>query len=193
MFLQRILALSGPSGVGKTATIKALASEMGLEVLEWVEGAEEHGIGGSFGEYLLSFTFSHPNLKLISFGCFSGAESLISRFTSFLSRASAPSLSFSSKSASSSSHQPTTRKLLLLDDLPNISHSGTRQAFQAALLEFATFWTPSSSPLVVVVTDPGDGGKAGESWMDHRRDDGWDLRAVLGLELSEGPYTRVVK
>ncbi|KAL7416899.1 Rad17 cell cycle checkpoint protein-domain-containing protein [Mrakia frigida] len=166
---RRILALSGPSGVGKTATIKALASEMGLEVLEWVEGAEEHGIGGSFG-----------------------AESLISRFTSFLSRASAPSLSFSSKSASSSSHQPTTRKLLLLDDLPNISHSGTRQAFQAALLEFATFWTPSSSPLVVVVTDPGDGGKAGESWMDHRRDDGWDLRAVLGLELSEGPYTRVV-
>lgn len=117
---------------------------------------------------------------------FAGAESLISRFTSFLSRASAPSLSFSFSSTSS-------RKLLLLDDLPNISHSGTRQAFQAALQDFATFWTPSSAPLAIVVTEPGDGGKAGESWMDHKRGDGWDLRAVLGLELSEGPYTRVVK
>ena len=47
---RRILALSGPSGVGKTATVRALATELGLEVVEWVEGAEENGIGGDFGQ-----------------------------------------------------------------------------------------------------------------------------------------------
>lgn len=51
---RRILALSGPSGVGKTATVRALASELGLEVVEWVEGAEENGIGGDFGQSLVA-------------------------------------------------------------------------------------------------------------------------------------------
>lgn len=35
---RRVLVLSGPAGAGKTATVKALANEMGAEIVEWKEG-----------------------------------------------------------------------------------------------------------------------------------------------------------
>ena len=35
MVEQRILALTGPTGSGKTATVKVLARELGFELIEW--------------------------------------------------------------------------------------------------------------------------------------------------------------
>jgi ABC-type hemin transport system ATPase subunit len=32
---QRILAMTGPAGTGKTSTLKVLSQEMGFEILEW--------------------------------------------------------------------------------------------------------------------------------------------------------------
>jgi cell cycle checkpoint protein len=45
-----VLALTGPAGVGKTTTIRCVARDLGVEVLEWVEGAEEWGIGGEISQ-----------------------------------------------------------------------------------------------------------------------------------------------
>lgn len=43
---QRIIVLTGPAGVGKTACIKAVADEMDCELVEWAEGFEEWGMSG---------------------------------------------------------------------------------------------------------------------------------------------------
>lgn len=51
---QRILALTGPSGVGKTTALRTVARELGVEIVEWVEGAEEYAIGSSVGVHRLS-------------------------------------------------------------------------------------------------------------------------------------------
>lgn len=46
---RRILVLSGPAGVGKTTTLKLIAKELNVEVVEWEEGAEEWSMGGQIG------------------------------------------------------------------------------------------------------------------------------------------------
>ncbi|KAJ2777741.1 RFC checkpoint protein Rad17, partial [Coemansia javaensis] len=44
-------------------------------------------------------------------------------------------------------------KLILLDDLPNIAHRGTRESFAAALARFVAVPARRSFPMVVVVTE----------------------------------------
>lgn len=44
---QRILLLSGPAGAGKATTVRVLAKDMGIDLMEWGEGAEEWSMGGS--------------------------------------------------------------------------------------------------------------------------------------------------
>lgn len=46
---RRILVLWGPAGVGKTTTLKIVAKEMNVEVVEWEEGAEEWSMAGQIG------------------------------------------------------------------------------------------------------------------------------------------------
>lgn len=48
--LQRILLLTGPAGVGKSTSVRAIAGEMGVEVVEWNEGFEDWGFRGDVGE-----------------------------------------------------------------------------------------------------------------------------------------------
>ncbi|CED83791.1 Checkpoint RAD17-RFC complex, RAD17/RAD24 component [Phaffia rhodozyma] len=172
---RRILALSGSAGVGKTATLKTVAQEMGIEIIDWVEGSEEFGIGG-----------------------ITDRESLTERFRAFLARYAYPSLSFdsdlsASPSTSSSSNCTSNKKILLLDDLPNLSHAPTRESFQQALRDFAVNWVPSAAPLVVIVSEAGDSGRAGESWMDRKKgENGWDVRSLLGKDVLDGPATKTI-
>ena len=46
--------LSGSAGAGKTTTIRVLAKEMNIDLLEWGEGADDSSVGSGLGE--LSFT-----------------------------------------------------------------------------------------------------------------------------------------
>lgn len=46
---RRILVLSGPAGVGKTTTLKLVAKELDVQVVEWEEAAEEWSMGGQIG------------------------------------------------------------------------------------------------------------------------------------------------
>lgn len=46
-----MLLLSGPAGTGKTTTIRLLAEEMGMDLVEWSEEVEEWSIGPGIGEF----------------------------------------------------------------------------------------------------------------------------------------------
>lgn len=69
MALQRILALTGPSGVGKTATIRALAASSNIEIVEWKTGLDDWKLGDSE-----SFIDGKLCFCLRSIGCESNAS-----------------------------------------------------------------------------------------------------------------------
>lgn len=54
---RRILVLSGPAGAGKTTTLKVVAEEMNVQVVEWEEGAEEWNMAGQIGKHLPPYKF----------------------------------------------------------------------------------------------------------------------------------------
>lgn len=47
---QRILLVTGPAGIGKTTTVRVVAHELGIDLMEWSESIEERGLGSGFGE-----------------------------------------------------------------------------------------------------------------------------------------------
>lgn len=120
-------------------------------------------------------------------------EGHFTKFEAFLTRAASCNNLFSQ----SSSHSQTSlkRRIILLEDLPNILHSQTQTQFHQALNAFVTS-LPSNppTPLVVIVSDAGMRGEA----SDERRAEGgsWgkdrnqvvDIRSVLSKDLLTGPY-----
>jgi cell cycle checkpoint protein len=112
------------------------------------------------------------------------------KFETFLSRAS----SYSSLSFKSST-QLTTKRLILLEDLPNILHLGTRETFHSALESFVHA-TPTC-PLVIIVSDSGTRGEARDSaggWQaGGSKDVAIDIRSVLPKSLLGGPYVTEIK
>ncbi|KIO18471.1 hypothetical protein M407DRAFT_225559 [Tulasnella calospora MUT 4182] len=193
---RRILALTGPAGVGKTATIRVLAKELDVELVEWRNGMDDD---------------------------FSNYESLSLKFQTFLERASSyhtlsftptqvsSSFSLSQKSTSSTA-KPTSmappssgaatphqhrkrRQLILIEDLPNIIHHSTRESFHATLNSFANSAETTACPIVFIVSNTGSRGEAkderaasGGGRMNKEMDDGVDVRSVIPKELLHGPY-----
>jgi len=47
--VQRVLLLTGPAGIGKTTSIRVIAKQMGVDLVEWGEGVEEWSLGGGIG------------------------------------------------------------------------------------------------------------------------------------------------
>ncbi|WVQ98933.1 hypothetical protein IAU59_006065 [Kwoniella sp. CBS 9459] len=164
---KRVLLLTGPAGTGKTTTVRLLARDIGVEVMEWGEGVEERSLGGGIDR-----------------------ESSMSKFTSFLSRHSFPSMSFSSNS--SASQTPVKPRLILLTALPNLSHLPTREAFHAALYNFCQDFSSSSCPMIIVHSDAGAGGRAEESWMDRERGGREGSLEVLGRDVKDGPWCQEI-
>ncbi|GAA5870623.1 hypothetical protein JCM1840_004819 [Sporobolomyces johnsonii] len=186
---RRVLVLSGPAGAGKTACLRVLAKEMGIEIVEWKETS---------------------NVELANDDA---RESVVHRFTSFLARAGmAPALDFGDSddpipstsscpaptpSPSASSHTWSARRLILLEDLPNVSHYPTKLALRSALQQYLS--SPRvTCPLVLIVSEalarPGadadNGGAAG--WATGGRGDSVDARAVCGVEVLQHPACREI-
>ncbi|PWO01200.1 hypothetical protein FA09DRAFT_327159 [Tilletiopsis washingtonensis] len=178
---QRLLALSGPPGSGKTAVIRALASELDYEILEWQNSVNPHGrVGDGLG---------------------SGPASLTRRFEEFLAQAGRfPTLSLSSRqggadaghaaaSQGQSQAGPSRRRLILLEDLPNLTHQTTRESFIAALELFLARALPSDgfpTPLVLIMSDSvvrqdADVGRMGDSSRSE------SVRTAMSLRIRSNP------
>lgn len=163
--------MTGPAGGGKTTTVRLLAEQMGVDIIEWGESVEEWSLGTGIER-----------------------ESSISKFSSFLSRNSYPSLNLSQSPLSSSSRSVSQSRprLILLTALPNLTHLPTRDAFHEALLTFCQTFTHSSCPMIIIHSDAGSGGRAEESWMD--RDKGGREGAVdlVGKDVKNGPWCQEI-
>ncbi|KAJ7078487.1 Rad17 cell cycle checkpoint protein-domain-containing protein [Mycena epipterygia] len=210
---RRILALTGPAGTAKTATMRVLAQELDCEILEWRNAMGESS-PNVFGGTELAYLFPPPVLILNKIlddhqsSTNHDHESLFSKFEAFLTRASTCQTIFadaqaadrnpqhsSSQSESSSSSRLATRKrqILLLEDLPNILHANTQSRFHAALQSLVASPTASPVPIVIIVSDAGIRGEASDerlatgSWGKDR-DGVLDIRTVLSKDLLQGPY-----
>ncbi len=197
---RKLLALTGPAGSAKSATIKALASpaDLDYDILEW------HNDTPSFD----------PTSAFVP------GSSFVDRFTDFLSKAAKfPSLQLQSSSHAdtheasadafasssldtldSSAAAAKRNRLILLQDLPNLHHAPTRTLFQAALDQHLAQSTLLTSrgvpnvPIVIIVTESApredeDGWVAGASsstWRD-RIASIVDTRTVLGERIRRNP------
>lgn len=118
----------------------------------------------------------------------SPADSLAHKFHTFLTRATTlrPLLgNVTSRSSSTEANQ-----VILLEDLPNLSHTPTLQSFQAAVLHYLE--RPPGAPLVVIVSDSGTRGESKDesSWS---KSDSIDIRTILPPAILNSAYvTQIV-
>ncbi|KAF8455700.1 Rad17 cell cycle checkpoint protein-domain-containing protein [Terfezia claveryi] len=181
---KRVLVLKGPAGCGKTATLEALAKEGEWDVVEWgnlTGGGSNNGGGSDYdggwksggGEGFAS-AFEDWLFRGGTWGCLD----LVS--TSGV-RTNYPS------SSSSQNPDPTRRKLLLLEDLPNLSHPGTLLSFRTAIRSYLSLPSPPSNsilppipPLILIVSEVSEG--AGSS-----TNMGMSVHRMLGPQILSHP------
>jgi len=186
------LILSGPSGSGKTSCLKTLAKEEKIEILEWKELAKVRQASDDYGY----------------------DQGVVEKFKSFLSRAGmVPSLEFvnspnhdednahspriastsSVTKSSSSGSSGSNRRLILVEDLPNVSHYSTKMKFRSILTEY--LMSPRvDCPIVLIVSEalsrPGDDDNQRERGGGQ---DNLDSRSLCGLKILQHPACREIQ
>ncbi|KDQ55490.1 hypothetical protein JAAARDRAFT_195860 [Jaapia argillacea MUCL 33604] len=197
---RRILALTGAAGTGKTATIRVLARELNLEILEWKNTVDESFAGDD----------DHDDEQGQSSWRNQDYEGLMQKFQAFITRASTCRSLFSgpppqsqseakpsTKTSSTSSPQLNTsskRRIILLEDLPNILHSGTQQQFHAVLETVAH--SRDLTPVVLIVSDSGVRGEASDDRMASGRGrvkETVDIRTALPSSLLGSQWVTEIK
>jgi cell cycle checkpoint protein len=172
--------------------MKILARELGIEILEWKTGqVDGRGITSNFDEYA-GFDDSY--------------EAVFSKFEGFISRAAScgtvfgtetHSQSRSSQQSIASSSTPK-RRLILLEDLPNILHTETRSRFHELLKSLLEAPPAVPVPVVIIVSDSGLRGEASDELMmtgtwSKDNDNVVDVRTILGKDLLHGHFVTQIR
>ncbi|KAG9103435.1 Cell cycle checkpoint protein rad17 [Ceratobasidium sp. 370] len=178
---RRILVLTGPSGCGKTATLRILANELEAEVVEWDASADEFSMAG--GDY----NYESAVTKLVAF---------LDRAGSYSSLALSNAVNRSQPSASISDNVAAKKpKILLLEDLPSLSHPRVKSTFHSALVRFAETFSNQypAPPLVIIISDAGLRADESGSSYSYERADVLDIRSVLPPALLNSHYVTQIK
>lgn len=145
--MPQLLVISGPAGSGKSSCISCLTNALSLEVIEWINPS---------------------NLSLNKTRKYSGSPWPPGSFQEFLLRGTRlPALELIPLSSSSSvltqrsiAKKTQGGKVLLVEDLPNLSTPAARRDFHATLSSYLSIPAPSTSvshgpyyPLILVVTN----------------------------------------
>lgn len=159
---QRILALTGPSGAGKTAVLRALSRPDALrfDVVEWQQHASFHDSGDRM--------------------------SAVERFAAFLQAAATyPRLAL--KTHGGAMPHAGARRIILVEDWPNLFHPETRDRVHAALQQFVV---GVGAPLVLVISDSVPRLDADTPWDDQpqaRRAAHMDVRMAVPPSVRSHP------
>lgn len=179
---KRALVLKGPTGCGKTATLEVLAKEGGWDIVEW--GNPTGGAGGADNSGSDGFEGWKPG----------AGDSFAAAFEDWLFRGGTLGcldLVSSSGATATSSQQYTAnsgrRKLLLLEDLPNLAHAGTLLSFRAAIRGYLSLPSPPAgsgmppiSPLVIIVSEASEGAGSSTSMS-------MSVHKMLGTQILSHP------
>lgn len=101
-------------------------------------------------------------------------------------------------SSSSTSRIPSNRRVILLEDIPNILHPKTQTQFHEALHAIIATQTADPVPVVIVVSDAGVRGEVvdeqwdGSAWNKHKPQV-VDVRTVISKDLLGGPYVTEIR
>ncbi|KAJ3063784.1 Cell cycle checkpoint protein rad17 [Podochytrium sp. JEL0797] len=181
----RILALTGISGSAKTAVVRVLAMEMDIEVVEWVNPVNEFGFDSA----------NHSEADSREY--MSGSTSAIQKFSEFIASArKTNALSFSSTGPDDSSlfQQHKSRespKIILIEDLPNLSNPQTRASFHS-IIQTHAFCSSKVHPIVLILSDTVATASGGGDWKSRSYESVMNLRNVVPENVRMSPaFTRI--
>ncbi|KAF9921593.1 Cell cycle checkpoint protein rad17 [Linnemannia zychae] len=167
-----ILVLTGPAGSGKTAVLRNLAKDMGLNIIEWINSVNSNSIV----QRPIMPDQEKENWRPVSLD--EEYIPVMRSFQEFFSRAhrfsplqlssgkpqqnqtgsgslnSSP-LSTSSQTGRMSAPQsgPPMKNIILIEDLPPVSALSSRKIFQDTITNFANSRANTSSVLVIIISD----------------------------------------
>ena len=122
------------------------------------------------------------------------------RFQAFVTRAASCRPIFAAGPSEPGPSQTAGQKqVILLEDLPNILHLPTQEAFHTALEAIVNSASPPVAPLVIILSDAGLRGEASQD--DWGSNTGWrskgkdavDVRTVLPSSLLVSPYVTQIR
>lgn len=154
--MQRVLVLSGPAGSGKSTLIRILsqADQLDFQVTEWRNDDGQMGL--SSDHYWDRGSASQDGYNFDSFNR-APLPSKLNMFLSSASRYSTLAMQEDGEESpiviSKAPSRPSSRRIILLEDLPNLSHSAIRLSFIATLEAFLEQNEDSSTPLVLIVSE----------------------------------------
>ncbi|KAI8620632.1 Rad17 cell cycle checkpoint protein-domain-containing protein [Chytriomyces sp. MP71] len=168
----RILAITGISGSGKTATLRTLSLELNFDIIEWINPTTLH-------HNYNPDAFTHED-----------SISAIQKFTDFISTARKSSALVFGQDAFPIATSP--RKVILVEDLPNLSHAGTRAAFHTALRTH-TFSPSTIYPIVLILSDSAACGAASDGdWKARTHETALTLKNIVPEDIRAcSAFTRI--
>ena len=124
-----------------------------------------------------------------------GHEAIFSKFEAFLARASSYGNIFGS---SSSTQTESKKRIILLEDLPNILHTDTRSQFHDTIQALLDVQQSEPVPIIFIVSDTGTRGEASDERLatgfgGRNNDHVIDIRTVLPKNILCGPYVTQIR
>ncbi|KAJ1918777.1 RFC checkpoint protein Rad17 [Mycoemilia scoparia] len=205
----RMLILVGRAGCGKTITLKSVAKEMGIDIVEWINP--------------IDFSTRHETFDEESISISKKFREFVDRTT----RYSALNLTLHSKksdsrSATTTSPKNSTKKLVLIDDIPNLTNNAASQSFYQTLNSILTSSVPPSYPTIIIVSEcftynqltydfnvdkrqtyrrrariqnPADSGNATLVGRNNNNSDQgeWTLQSIFPQNILDSPYCQTIK
>jgi hypothetical protein len=149
-----VICLTGPSGCGKTAVVNMLATELDFEIVEWINPVNSNAfqhIDASTGFSQFDSSVTDKFVDFLS-GCGSSSSLVLTSSAAVESRKTSAGSQGSSNTTNNDAQGKTARKLILVEDIPNIQYHATRNAIQQAISNYITSTRAQLNPLVFIIS-----------------------------------------